>query len=154
MEVNNKLIFRFATKEDCELVFSWINDPLVRQNSYNSDTIPFETHKNWFLGKIENPDSFYLIFYFNNIPAGQVRIDKNSENIIGILIDKNFRGKSLSSEMLVMAVNHFKTIYPDEIVTAHIKFDNLPSLKSFLKAGFAVKEEKEINGSKSYILIK
>jgi len=74
LEVNNKLIFRFATKEDCELVFSWINDPLVRQNSYNSDTIPFETHKNWFLGKIENPDSFYLIFYFNNIPAGQVRL--------------------------------------------------------------------------------
>lgn len=148
------LNFREASLDDCDLVYSWINDPLVRQNSYNSDKISFEDHKSWFSKKILNPDSLYLIFSFNNVPCGQVRIDKNSENIIGILINENFRGKSLASDMLVLAVEYFKKKYPDEIVTAYIKFDNLPSLKSFQKAGFNITEEKEINGSKSYILTK
>lgn len=154
MEINKNISFRFASEEDCELVFNWINDPIVRQNSYNSENIAFEDHKNWFFKKIKNPDTIYMIFSFENIPAGQVRIEKNYENLIGILVDQNFRGKSLSSEMLKISVEQFKMKYPEEKITAHIKYDNLPSLKSFLKAGFEIVEEKEINGSKSFILKK
>ena len=39
---------REANYNDTKLIFNWSNDPLVRAQSFNSNIIEFENHKNWF----------------------------------------------------------------------------------------------------------
>ena len=56
-----QLQFRKATEADILLYFEWTNDELTRQNSFSSELISFETHKNWFTNKINSKNnSFYL----------------------------------------------------------------------------------------------
>jgi len=46
MRLNLKKIrLRQVTENDCELIWRWANDPDVRNSAFNSDPIPWETHK-------------------------------------------------------------------------------------------------------------
>ena len=42
------LSFRKAQIDDLQLYFNWVNDPIVREQSYNSDIIDFLNHSQWF----------------------------------------------------------------------------------------------------------
>lgn len=150
-----KLKFRFATPEDIYLYYNWANDPLVRQNSYTQDLIPFETHQKWFNSKIHSDNNFFYLFLNEeDTPVGQVRIEKGKEEtIIGVSVDQNFRGLSLSSIMLKTACIDFKKNYPEEKIIAYIKESNLASLNAFRKAGFVDLGKKKIGEGISFQLI-
>ena len=98
---------------------------------------------------------FYLFYIDNNIPVGQVRIDKsNGEVIIGISIDKDFRGKSLGVDMLKLACDNYFELHPNAIIIAYIKEENISSYNIFNKAGFDNDEKVVEHGFKSYKLYK
>lgn len=151
-----KIKFRKATISDADLYFSWLNDPEVRNNSYQADPVPYETHLAWFTKRL-NADStfFYLFINEKNIPVGQVRIERQQqETIIGISIDKNFRGMGLGSEMLNKATDDFLSKYPQDQIHAYIKLSNPSSYRIFKKAGFEELGKENISGVESYKLIK
>jgi RimJ/RimL family protein N-acetyltransferase len=133
------LSFKKPTIADLDLYFTWANDPLVREQSFNSETINIETHTIWF-EKILNDNSFSLFLFENQLKekVGQVRIMKqdNSEAIIGITVDKKHRGKGYAKEMLIIATNDFFKDNSDYILNAFIKKENSASKFSFEKAGF------------------
>jgi RimJ/RimL family protein N-acetyltransferase len=145
------LKMRIAELSDVDLYFEWANDSLVRQNSFSSEEINYQQHVNWFTNKLNSSDCFfYLFFNSQNSPVGQIRIDKsNNEKIIGISIDKNFRGKSYGLEMLNMACNHYLSKFPSEEIIAYIKENNLASINQFSKAGFIFTGRITINGHQS-----
>ena len=150
-----ELTLRFATIRDIDTYFEWANDEEVRKNSFHSDAISYENHVAWFKNKLLNPDSFLYFFTCNQQVVGQVRIEVlKSETIIGISVDKNFRGKSLSTPMLQLAASVFFEYHPQKQITAYIKQENISSYKSFKNAGFEEKEMVIENGFKSYKLIK
>lgn len=151
-----KLHFRFATKKDVELYFEWANDDVVRSNSFNQNKVIYEDHVKWFNSKLESKSyHFYLFLNENNIPVGQVRIVNNEkETIIGISIDKNFRGKSLGVEMLKQSCFDFLSKNKNETITAYIKLENKASYSIFKKAGFANEEIVTEQNFKSYKLHK
>ena len=131
------LLFYKATYSDCDLLFRWANDPIVRSNSFNQNVILYEDHKNWLKKFLNSERSSIYIFTQQEIPAGQVRINKNSqETIIGISIDSVYRGKSLAVDMLTIAANDYFLKFPEEHIFAYIKQANIASLKVFKKAGF------------------
>ena len=148
--------YRKATIKDVEIIFNWSNDPVVRQFSFNSEPIAYENHVNWFNAKLLDDSSFFYIFSnTQNENIGLVRIEnKEAETIIGILIDKNHRGKSYSSEMLLQATSAFFKIFPEKSIRAYIKNNNLASIKSFTKAGFINSQNIIINNIPSVILSK
>ena len=152
------LHFRKATKSDVDLYFEWTNDETVRENSFETKPITLEEHYAWFYRKILNSDCyFYLFLNKENVAVGQVRIEKVSgeENyVIGISIDKNFRGKSYGVQMLQLSTNDFLEHHPSSIIQAFIKVENEISHKIFVKAGFENEEIVTIKESKSYKLYK
>ncbi len=149
----NQLKFRKAVESDLELYFKWANDPLVREQSYNSDIVIFENHIHWFKEKIKNPD-FYFYLFQNELDAnvGQVRIQKKESNhaIIGVSIDANFRGFGLGAELLKMATNDFLSSNPRFVIHAYIKHVNISSKTIFEKSGFQLDGTIEFNHHLSY----
>jgi RimJ/RimL family protein N-acetyltransferase len=147
------LHFRKAKLDDVEIYYKWLNDTEVRNQSYNSTTVEFENHKNWFESKIKN--EMYFLLIFQNIDkqnVGQTRIQKqgNKEALIGISIDKKHRGKNYASRMLKIASECFLSLNPGFIINAFIKIENVVSEKSFKKAGFELAEIVEYEKCQSF----
>ena len=151
-----KIIPRKATESDLDLYFNWTNDVDTRSNSFNTQIVDYQTHTNWFLRKIVDKNSLLLVFENEEYtPVGQVRIEqKPNENIIGISIDKNFRGLGLAVPMLEKSCMVFFEEFDKKTIHAYIKKSNLASIKSFKKAGFEEEKELLIGNESSYLLVK
>ena len=134
----NPISMRVSTSSDVDLYYEWANDELVRQYSFQQDEIQYENHVHWFTSKIENPHFLFLIFFNQDMSAiGQVRINKiDEEVIIGISVDKIFRGLGYSFKMLKLACQHYFKKYSENEIFAYIKLENKASIASFKKAGF------------------
>jgi RimJ/RimL family protein N-acetyltransferase len=117
--------------------------------------VTLEDHTKWFKNKLLSEKCFLYFFLVNKVPAGQVRIEiGDQETVIGISIDEAFRGKSLSSELLIKSTSDFLLANSGQTITAYVKVENTASYKSFLKAGFSCSEILDVKGNKSYKLIK
>lgn len=147
---------RKAKISDLNLYFEWTNDPATRSNSFNTQEVDYQEHTNWFSKKIDDKKALLLVFENEeNFPIGQIRIEqKTDENIIGISIDKNFRGLGLAVPMLTNACEVFFTEFQEKNIHAYIKKTNLASLNSFKKAGFEIINELVISNETSYLLEK
>ena len=148
--------YRKAKLSDLDLYFEWTNDPATRSNSFNTQEVDYQEHTNWFSRKIEDKKALLLVFENEeNIPVGQIRIEQRTdENIIGISIEKNFRGLGLAVPMLTSACESFFTEFQAKNIHAYIKKTNLASLNSFRKAGFEIINELIISNEASYLLEK
>lgn len=137
--------FRKAEKEDVLNVFNWSNDSLVRGNSYDSNPIKLEEHKNWFLKKIKDQNTLFLIALVNTKPAGIVRFEiSNKESVIGVLVSKDHRGQRLASEFLIQSAEKYFETYRQPIL-AYIKKDNKASLIAFKNSGYEYVKDEIIN---------
>lgn len=154
--LNMKIIPRKAVQTDLDLYFDWTNDVDTRNNSFNTQLVDYQSHINWFINKIIDKKALLLVFENEEKTAiGQVRIEqKPTENIIGISIDRNFRGLGLAVPMLEIACKSFFDEFDKKNIHAYIKKTNLASLKSFQKAGFELINELLIGEEESYLLAK
>lgn len=144
-----KLNFRQIDQNDIDLLFRWINDPVVRSQSYNTDLISYQEHVSWFEKKILSHKSTMFIFCVDKEPMGLVRFDKlQSETVIGILIDANFRGLGLAARMLIISIEKYVQKQKASIF-AYIKIENKASEKAFIKAGFDFSEKIIFKGQPS-----
>jgi spore coat polysaccharide biosynthesis protein SpsF len=150
------ITFRKADIKDLILYFDWANDEEVRKNSYSQEKISLENHTYWFEKKVKSEDALLLVFLTEEqTPIGQVRFENAAADsvIIGISVDKLYRGKGYAPVMLTMACRHYTSILPQVIIYAYIKTENTASYKSFIKAGFQMVEEVIFNETHSYKLI-
>jgi len=128
---------RPAVLEDVGRYFQWVNDPEVRKSAFHTERIDFKTHQNWFERKLSDTSAFLYVCYFKEKPVGQVRFEVEDEvAIIDISVDKTFRGRGLSVEMLKRAMNYFSAATGYREFRSEVKNENIASQKLFLKAGF------------------
>jgi RimJ/RimL family protein N-acetyltransferase len=134
------LSFRFADINDLELYYDWANDPLVRQNSLNTEKIDFPNHAKWFTNKINDPNTFMYVFIDDdNNPVGQVIIEKMASWVsVGQSVAKEHRGKKYSAEMLSKSTDDFLSKFPKETIISVVKASNAASIKMAEKSGFNV----------------
>jgi UDP-2,4-diacetamido-2,4,6-trideoxy-beta-L-altropyranose hydrolase len=142
---------RKAAEQDLIKVYDWSNDILVRENSYNSKPIELVNHSNWFLKKINDSKTLFLIVEVNGAPAGIVRYDiTDTHAVVGVVVSKPFRGQGLASHFLLEgAREYFKTF--DKPIFAYIKKENIASVKSFENAKYVYLKEETIQGSSSFV---
>ena len=129
--------------------FNWSNDVIILQNSFNSQEINYQEHLDWFAKKRLDKNANYYICLLKDKEAGLIRFDKSKttdETVIGILIDKKFRGQKLASKFLKLACKN----YSSKII-AYIKISNIASIKTFKNAGFVFREETTINKTKAAV---
>lgn len=151
------LSFRKATLADSKLYFDWANDSSVRAQSYNSNTIDFESHKKWFESKVQDDSYSFLLFQNEEkLNVGQIRIQKENEMeaLIGISIAAEHRGKGLAKEMLFLASDFFLENNKGYLINAYIKEQNRSSKQAFEKAGFTFENIINYENCSSFHFIK
>ncbi|MGV3585807.1 MAG: UDP-2,4-diacetamido-2,4,6-trideoxy-beta-L-altropyranose hydrolase [Adhaeribacter sp.] len=138
LTLGDYLQLRPAQENDMQQLFEWVNDPAVRQHSFNPAPIPLEIHQRWFNHKLTDKDCLILIATFKNVPAGMIRFDlKENQATISYLLDKNFRGKGLGAWVLTAGTILLQQLQPDVAqVIGHVQQSNIASVVSFQKAGF------------------
>ncbi len=132
----DQITLRKVTASDLNLLFDWANDEEVRKQSFSTGKIDFETHKIWFQNKLKSKKSQMYIAEIDRNPVALIRFDMEKDHaVIGILIDKKWRGKSLSVPVLKKATGLFQKKHPLP-VHAYIKQKNIASIKAFQNAGY------------------
>jgi len=151
-----EITFRTVELSDCNQIWLWINDPLIRSVSFDTRSIPLDRHKEWFSSAISDPDLiYYIVLDTNAKPFGQARFKiKSKEAIISVLIDPHYRGRSLGSLVIRGATEKFFAETQIDTVKAYIKPENEISRKAFSKAGYVEQGLCDYNGNLAHLLIK
>jgi len=128
--------------EDGKLIMNWRNDETTRKMFYNNKVKIWDTFKT----------EFYEC-YFKNIPLFAVMDNKKISFVsfvkeekevysISINIPPENRGKRLAGKILNKSLEYVQSNYKTiSKIIAEIKIENLPSIKSFLRAGFVFKKD-------------
>jgi len=125
---------RDANFSDAELLFTWVNDYDVRQNSFNQNSILWENHLKWFNKKILDNNVKIFILELDSLPVGQIRYELTEDNkwIIDYSISKNYRGRGLGKQIISMTIALFK----NGVFYGQVKSNNIASKKAFESNGF------------------
>ena len=150
------LKIELATTSDIKNISDLSNDPIVRQNSLNPNFISWQDHIDWFTKKIKDKNTFfYVIKNKDNDFIGQIRFEQITNSldyVVSISIKSDYRGKGLVSLILKNAQDKFKKNKNARKIYAYIKKENFISVKTFLKAGYSIVNEENVNGFEVYKL--
>lgn len=150
------LALREVTQEDMDLLFTWANDPVTRQNAFHTESIPYETHKVWFAKMLADKDTLcYILYGKNNVARqeenqeqhalGQIRLAvEGNIALISYSIDALWRGKGFGTQMLLLAEE--KLIEKRTDVTyciGQVKYENIASARAFEKCGYGIEKKEQ-----------
>lgn len=139
---------RSVIKQDIMLLFQWANDSLSRKMSFASDFIPLNTHIKWFENLADSEEVFLYIAEIETsegwTPVGQFRYDKKGE--VSLSVCKAYRGQGLSMQIMELGLKQAKANGNVKKLIAHIKPENIASIKVFENAGFKFKGETSFKG--------
>ena len=132
------LSVRKANDSDSLLYWYWANDPVVRRNAFNQQTIEWERHQEWFEYYSKNPGTILLLIESEFSPIGQVRFDwSSSKYIISYSLAKQYRGYGLGEVMLKRAIDYLQQEVPSFTLVGKIKAANTASIKVFKRLDFS-----------------
>jgi spore coat polysaccharide biosynthesis predicted glycosyltransferase SpsG/RimJ/RimL family protein N-acetyltransferase len=142
--VINTIYLRKIVNDDCDLLYKWANDKLVRKNAFITDKIDFDSHKKWFQSKLNCNTTVIYIALEKNLPIGQIRIDiEDQKGIIDYSISSNFRNRGLGTVLLKSIGDQVKKDCPTlKKLIGRVKKENIPSQKAFEKALYKKRIEK------------
>ncbi|MCP4442906.1 MAG: GNAT family N-acetyltransferase, partial [Aureispira sp.] len=148
LEQEASLSIEKATDQHLMQYFDWANDPSVRQNAFNSDSIPLENHTKWFSKKIVENNALLLYFHDNNKPIGQVRLELNENNHaqIDYSVDSKQHSKGYGTTILKLALLYAVEHQFCSKFFGDVKSTNIASRKIFQKLAFA----ESFNTEKDY----
>lgn len=134
------IYLRRATIEDMDLLYRWANDPIVRHNSFNTDTIPYESHIAWFNKNMENPLVLQFILMDDQIPIGQIRLNiSGADAEIGYSIAREFRGKGYGHLILRLLSDEIRKNHSEiKRLIAKVKPENQASNRLFEAEDYAI----------------
>jgi RimJ/RimL family protein N-acetyltransferase len=135
---------RRAAADDVELLWRWRNDPLVRQNSFNSDPITWAEHEVWYPKQFGSSDMRIYILEKDGKPLAQVRYERR-DNLLAeigdISVDEGERGKGYGKSILVHTADLACKELKAHKLLAVVKAGNLASERAFQSAGFNFQQQ-------------
>lgn len=143
---------RHVTVEDCQILWEWANDAIVRAASFSSDPISWDRHIRWLNQKLnESNCHFYIAFDENDVPIGQVRFDVDSSELdvaeISVSLAPNQRGYGYGSKLIDVAIAYLFRTTSIQRVRALIKPDNRASITTFERSHFQKITLRQVNGN-------
>lgn len=133
----DSIYLRLARLSDCDMIYRWANDPLVRENSFNSNPIPYQDHCQWFTKTLTMSNVSFYIMVADGNPVGQARLSFEDEKAtIAYSIASEYRGKGYGNKIIELLEQEAKTMSNITKLVALVKAGNEPSLKVFTRNAF------------------
>ncbi|MCR5177212.1 MAG: GNAT family N-acetyltransferase [Anaerovibrio sp.] len=134
---NESLYLRVADENDKLLLFEWSNDPEVRKNSFNTDSISLPEHEQWLKNALADGNTLIYILMEKDIPVGQVRLVHGDCWQVNYSIAAGCRGKGYGKRIIHMAENELiQAGHAKERLYAEVRPDNVASQRIFLGLGY------------------
>jgi UDP-2,4-diacetamido-2,4,6-trideoxy-beta-L-altropyranose hydrolase len=129
---------RAAAFDDAFLLWRWASDPVVRQNSFSQDPIPWETHLEWLSRKLASPDTRLWLLEYCSVPAATIRYDRVDADTarIGFSVAASFRGRGLGTKVLRISAFRAGRELGVKVLEGKVRPGNEASARAFLSAGF------------------
>lgn len=129
---------RRVTPEDVDLLFVWANDPEVRKNAFHSEPIPYEDHKRWFAGLLEDDTRAQYIMMDGEEAVGQIRFSLSGQTaVIDYSVAPDKRGRGFGRQLLLLAKEEVCREYPSiKALVGQVKPGNSASAKCFADCGY------------------
>ncbi|MDO8429801.1 MAG: GNAT family N-acetyltransferase [bacterium] len=131
---------------DSDFLFNLRNEESVRRVSFNQESINPMGHSEWFKKKLADSQSQIFIAEVKSQSIGMVRFDLigDADAEVNVAVTEKFQGKGYGSGILRQSAVKFLELFPKiNSIHAFIKPDNLVSIRSFIKAGYALQGEVE-----------
>jgi RimJ/RimL family protein N-acetyltransferase len=138
--VPDELRLRPATSADAELLLAWRNDPATRAASRTRGTVAPAAHRRWLAGKLADPAVRLAIAEVDGVAVGQLRAELTgspAEAEVHLGLAPEARGRGLGSRLVEAGVRLAAAELGVRRVIAHVRPDNVASVRSFERAGFA-----------------
>lgn len=149
----SNLTIRPATMDDSARLWRWANDASVREVSFNSEPIAWESHLEWFSQRMDSPDTQFYLLLEAGEPVGQIRYDreKNGKSAeISFSIKHAHRGKGFGTQILLLTRDRALRDLNCDRVTALVIEGNEASRKAFVRAGFELDKMIEVRGHRAF----
>lgn len=141
---------RQVRKKDVDMIYQWINDPVVRACSFNSELIPYENHIKWFSKVLSSLQTRMYVLIADGKSSGQVRINiEDEEAEISYAIASEARGKGYGNSIISLLEGECSLFPSVKKLVAQVKTTNLLSAKVFIRNGF--EEVSNEDGVLTYI---
>jgi UDP-2,4-diacetamido-2,4,6-trideoxy-beta-L-altropyranose hydrolase len=121
------IIVRQARLEDESLLLNWVNNPLMRKNSCDTDTIDQDTHRLWFFKRLRRADLYQILILQteSSLPIGQVRFECRDDTWeISYSLDGMARGRGLLASFLQAAIREFRRTRKNALVFGKVRVAN------------------------------
>ena len=129
---------RAADSTDLDLLFQWVNEPLVRKNSFSTRLVSYEEHKEWYKKVLCDTNCRQYIYMDDDCPLGQVRIVCKEDVVeINYSICAQKRSKGYGKKLLELISKQAWGDFPQaKKIIGRVKCGNTASQKAFLDAGY------------------
>ncbi len=137
------LSYRNITKTDAYLIFTWRNDPVTRQMSFNQDEKQWDDFKiEYATNYLQNPLKPILVLLNNQEISFVGFIPTQDQNVykIAINVAPKFRGQGLGKKILKQAMHYAFTNDCTKLI-AEIKTENTASIRLFESCQFKLVEK-------------
>ncbi|MBK5276971.1 MAG: UDP-2,4-diacetamido-2,4,6-trideoxy-beta-L-altropyranose hydrolase [Desulfuromonadales bacterium] len=133
-----QIAVRRATLEDCDAVYEWRNAEETRRYIFHADTIPLDTHREWYRRTLENADRILLIGEIDNKPVGVLRYDLTQHTaLISVYLVPGCQGQGAGAQIVRRGSQWLREHCPQiSVVNAEISPENSASLRAFESARF------------------
>lgn len=119
------VIIRQARLDDAELLYTWRNDPIVRESSRNTEFFDFTAHISWLKNTLTDKNRGLYIAEDNNVPVGTIRYDLlNGWYELSWTVDPKQQRKGYGKKMVELMI----ALLPGPFF-AEIKNNNLASIR-------------------------
>jgi len=149
LQSSSSLTLRRATYSDCELLWTWVNEPDVRAASFTLAAIPLGQHRKWFAKRLGSAACDILIAVGKNAePVGVIRFDSDGRQnlVVSITVCAAHRGAGYGSRIIRRACTMLRTRRHVGNFIADIKSANVASQMVFKRAGFRKLRSIQKNG--------
>jgi RimJ/RimL family protein N-acetyltransferase len=130
---------RLATHADARLLWEWANDPVTRQASFSTSSIPWDDHLSWLRARLASPTSLMMVGVDDaGGPIGQIRFEQSGAVAeVHVSVAPARRGQGYGATLVrIGAARAFAHWGDVREVVGLIKVDNTLSARAFRAAGF------------------
>ena len=130
---------RKAQSADARMLWLWRNDETTRQNSVQTDIIPWDRHQAWYDSVLADPKRKIFIALTEGDPVGMIRFDGEDNDVfaINILVAPASRGAGFGSAILCAGCQSVYEFSPGAKLRALVRAENIASRRIFESNGFA-----------------
>jgi UDP-2,4-diacetamido-2,4,6-trideoxy-beta-L-altropyranose hydrolase len=152
-----EVVLRRATAADAKRLWLWRNEPSVREQSFQSDEIPWDDHVRWLDRTLADPNRvIWICTDKGGEPIGQGRFAiRDDEAEISISLDSAWRGRGYGVILLdALAERLFSERPVVNRIRALIKQTNEASRRAFESAGYVQVRSETLDDAPAWIYLK